>query len=108
MDTPERGRDTHRYDSISDLDRHYDNHRYHPYKRSDRGYLRDEFKKAKPPTFDGEMKKPQDVEAWLLGMRKFFRLHDYLDNMKSRVATFCLKGKANIWWEDVKNVKCIH
>jgi len=28
--------------------------------------------------------------------------------MKDRVATFRLKGKADIWWEDVKNVRCIH
>jgi len=26
----------------------------------------------KPPTFDGEHKKDEDVEAWLLGMRKYF------------------------------------
>ena len=68
------------------------------------GYLSDDFKKEKPPTFDGEMKKPRDAKAWLLGMRKFFRLHDYLENMKARVATFSLKGKVDIWWKDVKNV----
>jgi len=61
----------------SDLDRHHDYHRCHPYRRSDRGYLLDDFKKAKPLTFDGEMKKPQDAEAWLLDMRKLFRLHYY-------------------------------
>lgn len=41
-------------------------------------------------------------------MKKFFRLHDYSENMKSRVATFSLKGKAYIWWEDVKNVRDIY
>lgn len=70
--------------------------------------MSNEFKKAKPPTFDGETKKPRDAEAQLLGARKFFKLHDYSQNMKASVATFGLKGKANIWWEDVKNVKCIH
>jgi len=54
------------------------------------------------------MKKSHDVEAWLLGMRKFFRLHDYSENMKAKIATFSLKGKADIWLEDVKNVKGIH
>jgi len=68
----------------------------------------DEFKKEKPPKFDKEMKKPEDAEEWLLGMKKFFRLHDYSENMKARVATFNLKGKVDIWWEDVKNVRCIH
>ena len=41
-------------------------------------------------------------------MRKFFKLHGYSENMKARVATFSHKGKADIWWEDVKNVRCIH
>jgi len=58
--------------------------------------LPDEFKKVKPSTFDGEMKKLQDAEAWLPGMNKFFRLHDYLENMKEKIATFSLKGKVDI------------
>lgn len=41
-------------------------------------------------------------------MKNFFRLHDYSENMKARVATFNLKGKEEIWWEYVKNVKGIH
>ena len=48
----------------------------------------DDFKKEKPPMFDVEMKKLQDAEARLLGMRKFFRLHDYSDNMKAKITTF--------------------
>jgi len=96
------------YYSSSNLDRNYDHHHYHTYWRNDRGYLRVELKKEKPPNFDGELKKPRDVEGWFLGMRKFFGLHDYSENMKSRVATFSLKGKAKIWWEDVKNFIFIH
>jgi len=38
--------------------------------RNDMGYLLDEFKKVKPPTFDGDMKKLEDAEAWILGMNK--------------------------------------
>ena len=38
--------------------------------RRDRSW--DEFKKAKPPTFDGEIKTGQEVEAWLLGIKKYF------------------------------------
>ena len=53
------------------------------------------------------MKKSQDIEAWLLGMNKFFRFHDYLENMKAKIVTFSLKGKEIIWWEDVKNVRDI-
>jgi len=28
--------------------------------------------------------------------------------MKEKITTFSLKGKVDIWWEDVKNVKGIH
>ena len=35
-------------------------------KRHHRDRTRDEFKKAKPPTFDGEIKTGQEAEAWLL------------------------------------------
>jgi hypothetical protein len=31
-------------------------------------------KKIKPPTFDGEHKKEEDVETGLLGMKKYFQL----------------------------------
>lgn len=86
---------------------YHGHYRYHPYRSNDRGYFLDEFKKAKPPTFDGEMKKLKDAKAWLLGMNKFFIIHDYSENMKTRIATFSLKGKADIWWEDVKNVRDI-
>jgi len=41
-------------------------------------------------------------------MKKFFRFHDYSENMKARVATFSLKGKEDFWGEDVKNVKDIN
>ena len=46
-----------------------------PYKkrrRHHRDRSRDEFKKAKPPTFDGEVKTRQEAEAWLLGIKKYF------------------------------------
>jgi hypothetical protein len=65
----------------------------------------EEFWKAKPPSFDGEIKKGDEVEAWLLGLKKYFRVHDFLENLKARVATFNLNGKASIWWEDLKNMK---
>ncbi|MCY6524866.1 hypothetical protein, partial [Actinobacillus pleuropneumoniae] len=67
------------------------------YRRKGRGYLLDEFRKAKTPTFDGEMNKSQDVETWLLGMRKFFILHDYLENMKARITLFSRKGKEDVF-----------
>ena len=53
----------------------------------------EEFKKAKYPTFYGKVKKAEDVEAWLLGVKKDFRVHDYFENMKARISIFSLKGK---------------
>jgi hypothetical protein len=33
--------------------------------------------KIKPPSFYGEHMKDEDAETWLLGMRKYFQLHNY-------------------------------
>ena len=82
-------------------------HHHHHRRKRERDHMPDEFKKVKPPTFDGVMKKYEDAKAWLLGMKKFFRIHNYYENMKAKVATYSLKGKAYIWWEDLKKVNGI-
>jgi hypothetical protein len=56
-----------------------------------------EFKKSKPPTFDGEIKKGEEAEVWLLGLKKYFRVHDYFENLKAQITIFNLNGKASIW-----------
>ena len=76
-------------------------------KRHHRDRSQDEFRKDKPPTFDGEVKTGQDAEAWLIGINKYFQVHDYSRNMKERVAIFNLNGRASIWWEHLKQVKRI-
>jgi hypothetical protein len=68
----------------------------------------EELKKSKPPSFDGEIKKGEEVEAWLLGLKKYFRVHDYFEKLKARITIFNLNGKASIWWEDLRNVKGVH
>jgi hypothetical protein len=40
------------------------------HKRSRVDELKGEMKQIKPPYFDGENKKDEDVETWVLGMRK--------------------------------------
>jgi hypothetical protein len=40
--------------------------------------LTEEFNKANPPTIDGEIKKVEEAEDWLLGLRKYFQVHNYL------------------------------
>ena len=74
-------------------------------KRRYRNNSRDELKKARPPTFNGETKNDQEAEAWILGMRKYFQVHDYSGNMKDRVTIFNLTGRASIWWEHFRQVK---
>lgn len=107
MDTSNRRGDRHKFYSSSSSSRNYGRHCYHPYRRSDKGYFLNEFKKAKPPTFDGDLKKSWDEKSWLLAMNKFFELHEYTENMKASIAIFNLKGKVYIWWEDVKWVRDI-
>ena len=77
--------DSSSYSCENQRRRHYQNH------------SRDEFKEARPPTFNGEIKNGQEVEAWLLGMRKYFQVQDYSGNMKARVAIFNLTGRESIW-----------
>ena len=65
-------------------------------RRHHRDRSRDKFKKAKPPTFDGEVNTGQEDEAWILRINKYFQVQDYLGNMKARVAIFNLDGRASI------------
>ena len=57
------GKETHSISSPSPTKKH---------RRSGVDELKGEMNKIKPPTFDGEHKKEEDVETWLLGMRKYF------------------------------------
>ena len=66
-----------------------------------------ELRRIKPPNFDGEVKQGEDFEAWLIGLRKFFQLHQYTPNMDARVAIYHLQGKATIWWDQLVKLKYI-
>jgi len=66
-----------------------------------------EFKKIKPPTFNGEVEKGEEAEAWLSGMKKYFQIYNYFDELKARMAIYNLTGNADIWWQDIKRVKGI-
>lgn len=78
------------FHSSSSFERHHHHHHRHPYRRSERRQFREYSNKFKPPTLDGETKKSKDAEAWLLGMKKFFKLQVYLENMKAKITTFSL------------------
>ena len=42
------------------------------------------------------------MEAWLLDIKKHFYIYNYSSNMKVRMDIYKLKGKASIWWQDLK------
>ena len=70
--------------------------------------LKGEMKKIKPPTFDGEHKKDEDVETWMLGMRKYFQLHNYSSHVEGRISIYQIKGKTSMWWDQFVQVQYIH
>jgi hypothetical protein len=57
--------------------------------------------KIKPLTFDGEHKKDRDAETSLLGMRKYFQMHNYSSHAEGRIYIYQLKGKASMWWDQL-------
>jgi hypothetical protein len=75
------------------------------HRRSEVDELKGEMNKIKPPTFDGEHKKDEDVEAWMLGMRKYFQLQNYSSRAEGRISIYQLKGKASIWWDQLVQVQ---
>jgi hypothetical protein len=77
------------------------------YNRSGVDELRGEMNKIKPPTFDGEHKKDEDEETWLLSMRKYFQLHNYSSHVEGRIIIYQLKGKASMWWDQLVQVQHI-
>jgi hypothetical protein len=66
------------------------------HKRSGVYELRGEMNKIEPPTFDGEHKKDEDVETWLMGMRKYFQLHNYSSHAEGRIYIYQIKGKSSM------------
>jgi hypothetical protein len=48
--------------------------------------LQGEMTKLKPSSFDGEREREDDAETWLLGITKYFQLHNYLYNLEARIS----------------------
>jgi hypothetical protein len=55
--------------------------------------LQGDLRKLKPPYFDGQREREDDVEAWLLGIRNYFQLHNYSSNLEAKITTYHLHGK---------------
>ena len=71
--------------------------KYNPYEE-----ISGEFKKIKPPTFNGKTKKGEEAEAWMSGMKKYFQIYNYSNQLKARMEIYNLTGKVDIWWQDIK------
>jgi hypothetical protein len=74
-------------------------------KRKQTDHLEGEFKNIKPATFDGESRTREEAEAWVLDIKIYFEIYNYSSNMKVRMVIYNLKGKASIWWQDLKLAK---
>jgi len=70
--------------------------------RHEEDILQGELEKIKPQTFNGEHGKGEEVEAWLLEMKKYLQLHDYPSMVESRMETYHLQGKVAICWDQLK------
>ena len=53
-------------------------HNYHSRKRkfNPSEEILGEFKKIKPPTFNGETEKGEEFKSWLSGMKKYFQIYN--------------------------------
>ena len=80
----------------------------HQIRRHELDSLQVELRKLKPLSFDGERERENDVEAWLLGLRRYFQLHNYSSNQQARIATYHLHGKVVMLWDQLKQVEHIN
>ena len=67
--------------------------------------MQGEFKKIKLSLFEGESKEA--IESWLIDISKYFHIYDYTDKLKGHLAVYQLRGKATLWWEEIKTVRKI-
>ena len=94
--------DSHRKNCQYTSDSSEDNYHSRKRKFKPNEEISREFKKIKPPTFNDETEKGEEVEAWLSGMKKYFQIYNYSNQLKARMAIYNLTGKADIWWQDLK------
>lgn len=66
--------------------------------------LQRELRMIKHPTFDGDHKNGEDVNSWLLRMRKNLQIYNYSFNSKAIITIYHLQGKALTWWDQLRQV----
>ena len=67
--------------------------------------LQGEFKKLRPPMFDGEFEEA--IESWLLNIKHNFQVYRYDDNLRAPLSFFQLSRKSALWWKEAKSVSNI-
>jgi hypothetical protein len=70
--------------------------------------LQGELRNLKPPSFDGEIEREDDVEAWFLGLGSYFQLHNYYSNLEASIVIYHLHGKDAMWWDQLNQVEHIN
>ena len=55
--------------------------------------------------FNGEIEKGEEAEAWLAGMKKYFQIYNYSNELKDKLDIYNLTRKIDIRWQDIKKVK---
>jgi hypothetical protein len=70
--------------------------------------LQGDMRNLKPASFEGDREREDDVEAWFLGLRIYFYLHNYSSNLEDRIATYHLHRKVAMWWYQLKQVEQIN
>ena len=70
--------------------------------------MQGEMRKLKPPSFEGEREREDDVEAWLLGLRRYFQFHNYSSNLEARIVSYHLHRKVAMWWDQLKQVEHVN
>ena len=61
--------------------------------------------KKKASTYEGEVNMGEKAEEWLLGMSKYFQVHNYSSGMHTRLSIYNLNGKVARWWRYLKLTK---
>ena len=85
-------RKNHQYCNDNSEDNYHSRKKkFKPYKEISR-----EFKNIKPPTSNGETEKGKEDKAWLFGMKKYFQIYNYSNQLKSRMDIYNLIGKEDI------------
>ena len=54
-----------------------------------------------------ERSTTEKKEAWLSGMKKYFHIYNYFDELKTKMSIYKLTRKAYILLQDIKKVKGI-